>query len=49
MSCAEEMSAVLPGDAALVYKSQVRLMDQRRGLECVIGTLAMQVLLGESL
>ena len=39
----EEVRAVLPLDLALVDELEVRLVDEGRGLEGVVGALAPQV------
>src|SRR5688572_15879589 len=43
-SHAEEMCAVLPGHLSLINQTQVSLMDQGRGLQCVIGAFASEII-----
>jgi len=43
---AEELRAILPVGLMLVDQAQVRLVDQRRRLQSMIGSLAAQVTAG---
>ena len=45
----KEMSPVVPCDGFRIDQSQVRLVDERCGLQAVIGTLASDVALGDSM
>jgi hypothetical protein len=44
----EKVRAVLPGNPVLPHQPQVRLVDQRRGLEGVVRPLASQIRAGSS-
>jgi hypothetical protein len=43
------MSPVVPGDRFRIDQSQIRLVDERCGLQAVIGALAADVALGDSM
>ena len=42
------MSAVLPAWIGLVGQAQISLIDQRRRLQCVVGTLAAHLMMSEA-
>lgn len=45
---AKEVSPVLPGDACLIYKPDVCLVNKRGGLQRVVRSLATQIALSEA-
>ena len=45
----EEVRAILPGDAVLPHEPHERLVNQRRGLQRVVGPFAAQIRAGPSL
>src|SRR6185503_15267476 len=44
----EEMRAVLPPRISLIDEFEIRLIDERRRLQCVLATLASQVVTGQT-
>ena len=44
----EEVGAILPTWVGLVGQTQISLVDQRRSLQCVVGTLSAHMTMGEA-